>query len=344
MRFRSLLALLVLGIASFGLVGCGDNDNTTDYVATTSNQTALSTGALTFNFITAQTAFTVDANTTTLYFDFYDGGASGTPVFSVTKPFESQITIEGIPVAARTVVITGVDANGIPLYNITQAISVVGGQTNTVDSVNNAVPITLDELRLAPGNVASLDQTLTLINVAEGGTTQVFLLAEYSDGSIVLLGDLATYSIEAGGEAIASVSTQALVSGLAIGSTNFIATYGGQTLQVPVSVTSQFAINFDSLSIVNAQPVVVATDTPVQISVVGNSGNAIFGLSPTDAGLSYSVDVVGFDIDASGVLSVLDTVPTGTAATVTVTYTNPNTTAVVATLGVTASTSTPENP
>lgn len=332
MRFRSIMAILVIAIASLGFVGCGSSSDS--FVATGNPDGPPSTGGLTFNFITAQSPFTVDAATNTLRFDFFDG-TSANAVLSVTRPFAASVTIENIPASVRAVLITGFDANGFPLFTINQTVTVTAGSTTTVDGLTNAVPVTLTQLRLAPGTLFDLDSELTQVSVQVGGTTQVFLFAEFSNGSIVLLGDQATYSIPADGSGIASVSNLGTVTGLSSGTTTLLAQFGGQTLSRPVVSSDGFNPQLESINVINPTPITVASSAPVQITTNGNRVGGGSGII-NPSSLGYTTDNVGFTVSANGLLSVSDQVTSGTTANLTVTWTNPDNTPVSTVVAVQA--------
>jgi hypothetical protein len=330
MRFRSFLAVLVLAIAGLGFTGCGSTSTSSEFVATSNDVFMANSGELVFNFITAQAPFPVDANTANIQFDFYNG-VDAAPIFSTFRAFDTTITIGGVPTDARNVIITGFDANGFPLFTINQTITVVGGATTVVEGINAPVAVTLTTLRLAPGNLFQLDQQLTQVDVPLNGTTQVFLFAEYSNGSIVLVGSQATYT--SGAPAVATVSTLATVTGVAVGNTTLLVQFGGQTLNVPIIVTDGVNQALSAISVTNAQPISVAVGTPVQISVSGTraSDGQQFGLAPTD--VTYASDSAVFVVDANGMVSTATGV-TGNTGIITVTFTNPDTSTVTATASV----------
>lgn len=325
MRFRSFLAVLVLAIAGLGLTGCGSSGNNSEFVATNGGGFTPTTGAVVFNFVTAQAPFTVDANTASLQFDFYNG-VDPTPIFSTTRDFDTTVSIGGVPTAARSVIITGFDSNGFPLYTINQTVTVVGGETTTVDGVNAAVPVSL--LQLSLSGDPFVPSELTQVNVPLNGTAQVFLFAEYSNGSRVLVGDLATYQVE--NASIATVNTLGTVSGLAIGNTNLLAQFSGQTLPVPVIVTDGLAVTITSITISPASPVSVSDGNPVQLSVSGTTGTQSFGLTND---VTFLSDNIQFNVNSSGELST--SAASGSSAMITATYTNPDSSTVTDTITAT---------
>lgn len=331
MRIKSLIATVALGFVAMGMVGCDSSSGNADYVVTSGEVQQQPTGSLAFAFATAQTAFTVDANTARLRFEFFDGVGSDA-VYTQTRDFATTITIDNVPVSATTVRITGFDSNKLPLFTATQAIEVVGGTTTAVNATSNAVTVLLEELRVVSGNLTDLDTPLSSLAVPVGGTFQTFLAAEYSSGDIVLVGELATYAIEAGGEGFATVNPLGTVSGLAAGTTALLVSFSGQQITVPVVVTDGVAINFTSIKIENTQPIQVTSGTGVPLQVVANNQ---FGLNPADSRLSYEVNANGFTV-TNGVLNVDSSVAGGTTATVTATYTNPDSTTLTATASVQA--------
>lgn len=336
MRIKSLIVAVALGMAAAGMVGCGSSTGSDEYVATAGEVQQQPTGSLAFAFATAQTAFTVDANTARLRFEFFDGVAPGA-VYTQTRDFAPTITIDNVPVTATTVRITGFDANRLPIFSVSQAINVVGGSTTAVNATNNAVPVLLSELRVVGGSLTDLDTPLTSLAVPIGGTFQTFLAAEYSTGDTILVGDLATYAIDAGGDGIASVSPLGTVSGIAAGETALLVNFSGQQITVPIVVTDGVAVNFTTIKLDNDQPIEVTAGTGVRLEVIANNQ---FGLSSTDPRLSYSVDKSGFTV-LNGMLNVDASVAGGTTAFVTVTYNNPNGSSVTTTGSVVVATAAP---
>ena len=335
MRYRSLLAFLVISFVSLGLVGCGSSNDDVNFVST-QNPPVQTTGAVQFNFVNPQ-AFTVDAATSTLLFEFFDASSTTTPVVTSTQNFAASVTVSNVPVSVTSVRITGFNANRIPLFTINQSISVVGGETNVVPGLGTVVPVTLSKLRLAGGSIFNLDTELTSLTVELGGTGQVFLFGEYSNGSTVLLGTQATYAILSGGESVASVDANGTVSGLTVGSTQLLASFSGQTLNVPLAVVAPGTQNYTSIQVTNpTQPIPLATGTSVNIGTSGTtSGGNVFGLNSST--LTYSLsNTVDFAVTSAGAVSVNTGVATGTTATVTVTFTNPDSSVVTTTVDVVA--------
>lgn len=334
MRLKSLLATALTGLLCLGFVGCGSSGTGSEFVATSGQQQTGQPGTLVFNFATAQTAFTVDANTTTLLFSFFDGSSSDA-IYSQSFAFAPTITVSGVPASASSVVITAFDSNGLPLQTISQSIAVESGQTVTVDGLSAAQTVNLSRLRLAPGNVLEFDSDLTQVLVAAGSTYQVFLFAEYDNGSVVLLGEQASYSIPDAG--VATVNAQGTVAGVAAGTTTLTAAFGGQSLPVGVTVTDGEPITFDAISVANPSPINVTVGTPVQLFLSGTvTGTGNFDLPANDPNLTYSLGGTDFSV-ANGMLSA----SAPSSDTLTVTYTNPGGSTAQATVSVTSSAAAP---
>ena len=333
MRYRSLWAFLVISFVSLGLVGCGSSNDNTNFV-NTANPPVQTTGAVQFSFVNPQ-AFTVDAATSSLLFEFFAAGNTTTPVVTSTQNFAATVTVNNVPVSVTSVRITGFNANRIPLFTIDQAISVTGGQTTVVPGLGTVVPVTLKKLRLAGGSVFDTDKEITSLTVEVGGTGQVFLFGEYSNGSNVLLGSQATYAILTGGGGFASVNANGTVSGLSVGTTQLLASFSGQTLNIPLAVVTPGTQNYTSIQVTNTtKPIPVTAGNPVQINTSGTtSGGNVFGLNAST--LTYTLsNTTDFSVTNGGQVSVNTGVAAGTTATVTVSFTNPNTTTVTTTVNV----------
>ena len=173
------------------------------------------------------------------------------------------------------------------------------------------------------------------IRTNNGGTGQVFLFGEYSNGSNVLLGSQATYAILTGGGGFASVSPNGTVSGLSVGTTQLLASFSGQTLNIPLAVVTPGTQNYTSIQVTNTtKPIPVTAGNPVQINTSGTtSGGNVFGLNAST--LTYTLsNTTDFSVTNGGQVSVNTGVAAGTTATVTVSFTNPNTTTVTTTVNV----------
>jgi len=144
---KSSAALLMVALASIMAVGCGDSEN---FVFTNPAPVA-NTGNLTFNFIQAQGVIAVPIGTTTLEFTFFDGlNQTGNVTLTDTQPYAAQVTVVGVPVVTQSYRIVARNANGAALASASGNVTVVPGQTITVD-VTNVVPI------LTPPTAAQLD-------------------------------------------------------------------------------------------------------------------------------------------------------------------------------------------
>jgi hypothetical protein len=176
-----------------------------------------------------------------------------------------------------------------------------------------------------------------------GGTGQVFLLAEFSNGNLVILGNAAQYSNDPNdpdSAAVLQIGTRGELRGLSPGQTNLIAEYAGQSLTIPVEVQAQLQVTFSSINFVNPDPLDVASGSSAQLALTGvrASDNFLFGISSSNTNLTYQVaGDPGISVGPTGLVSVLSTTPGGSQATITATYLNANGTTVSDTLGITVS-------
>ncbi len=238
MTFRSKLSALVLTLFSLCVLGCGSS--TESFVATGGDGGALATSNLTFNFVTAQAAFPVDAGTVRLRFEFFENaGALGEPLIRQTLPFESTVTISNVPVSVQSFRITSLGAGNVPLATITQDIVLTGGGDKIVTPVAQPVAVFLLDAFFVPTNVAGSESALDVVELPVGGTGQVFLLAAFSNGDLVPLGNLATYSLDGSdpdASNILEVGEFGQLRGLSEGETTLVAQYAGQTFTIQVIV------------------------------------------------------------------------------------------------------------
>ncbi|NGQ97126.1 S8 family serine peptidase, partial [Brevibacillus sp. SYP-B805] len=137
---------------------------------------------------------------------------------NVTSQATYQAANTNIATVSSSGLVTGV-AQGSTSVTIT-----FGGKT-----VN--VPVTV-----TAATVQSLAAAPSSVNVATGATQQLTVTATYSDGTTKDVTNQATY--QAANTNIATVSSSGLVTGVAQGSTSVTITFGGKTVNVPVTVTA----------------------------------------------------------------------------------------------------------
>lgn len=334
MRFRSLMTLLFISFTALGLVGCGSSGNSAEFVATGPAATP-TTGDLTFRFQPAavgQTAFVVDAGTARLRFRFYESGnASGEAIDTRNHAFATEVKVENLSSSIRSVKITGLDDNGIPLYTITQSVTVVPGADTVVSASGDPVPVVLSSLSFVPAN-STTQAPLSQVSLVVGETAQVFLRATYDDGSVVVVNSAGAEFLndpaDEDSASIFEVSETGFIRALAPGSSAVVARFGGQTLGLPVEVSESLNVNFTDIVFAVDSPLELGAGETAAVPVVGitSSSTAILLASPSR--LTY--EVVGSSVFsvANGQVTVSPSAAGGEFASVTATYRNANGTTV----------------
>ena len=189
---KSSAALLLVALASILAVGCGNSEN---FVFTnTVNQPGATTGNLTFNFVQAQGVITVPIGTTTLEFTFFDGpNQTGNVTLTDEQPYAAQVTVFGVPVATQSYRIVARNANGAALATTTGAVTVVPGQTVTVDVTGaitvltqpNNSPLNVYVSNNGAGNAGDLDffsQLFSFVRTFTSGNNQGIALDNVGAG------------------------------------------------------------------------------------------------------------------------------------------------------------------
>ena len=179
------MALVTAVLLSVTVTGCGDGQK--DFVFTNTGvppAPVVGTGNLTFNFVQAQGVITVPLGTTTLDFTFYDGPSqSGNITKTDSQAYASSVTVVDVPSNTQSYRIVALNANGAPLATATGSVTVVVGQTITVDVTG--VTVTLTQPTNTPlnvlvsnngtGNAGDLDlfnQLFSFVNTFVSGNNQ----------------------------------------------------------------------------------------------------------------------------------------------------------------------------
>lgn len=343
MRSRSLLAVLFFCFTALGLAGCGNSSDNGAFggeFVNTNPPAPVFVGGLTFNFVddvAAQAPFEVDPATETLRFQFFENvGAVGQPAVTTTSDYQSTVTITGLSTSLQSVKITGLDADGIPLYTITQAVTIVGGETTIVPAVAAPVAVTLQQLQLVSSPV-----TFTPVGDFElevNGTAQLYIAAQYSDGTLINVSNAATFSNDANdpsSSSILSVGSLGQLRGLNAGETTVLVQFDGQTLTVPVTVVSAFSATFSAI-LIQPDPINIAAGASQSLALFGlrASDDNVFGINPAGDDVTLSVSGASSITVSNGVVSAAANAPGGAQAVLTATYTNANGTTVTDTATV----------
>lgn len=172
----SVLVLIVLGWMAGCGGGGGSDFSPSASVNSTTSTASTANPALTFTFAKARTDLSVPTGTTQLKFSFFssDNGV-GAPLFEVIRPFATSITIELTDDRARSVTVTALDVNSVPVLestvgipaNIVQDFAVDFAAADTSTITLNSIGITPFEGTLAVGEEQSLSATL---NFSDGSS------------------------------------------------------------------------------------------------------------------------------------------------------------------------------
>ena len=218
--------MAALGFVSALTLGCGNSNvsGNTDFVYTGNNVNPGNTGSVSFQFERllahgdAGVSVDVPADTTDLDIAFFDedGISDSNYVYGDEVAFNTQVTINGVPTSAAFVVITTYDEDGYPISTITNPVEVVAGSNTTQDLHHaDSANVTFDEVVISPDP----------INLVVGGTRQVGVAAQFSNGDTVPapVAD-ATYEIDPEKPDQATVSATGLVTATQEGETDLSAT------------------------------------------------------------------------------------------------------------------------
>ena len=222
------------------LAGCGDSSN--DFVITPNNNggNGATTGSLTFNFARAQGVLTVPTATTEVEFRFFAGpDATGASTLVTERPFNNQITIEGVPVGTQSVRIIARGPEGEPLAEGVLDVTVNPGGNSVVDTTGfNLTQVTVETITLSPPTAT----------VLVGGTQDFNASVEFSNGETQTLTNV-DWSVTSGP---ASVNPETgLATGTAVGTATITASLGqvsgNATLTVlPVVATGDLEVELDA--------------------------------------------------------------------------------------------------
>lgn len=316
--FRGFLASLLL---CFLVAGCSSgSDGGSSFVASPGQDggNTATTGSVTFNFVQGQTApITVPVGTTTLRFEFFSElGGSGNLLLSPTTAYASTVTIDNVPTAARSVVITAFGADNFPVSEFTANITVPAGGSTTVSSADGtSVAVNLTGITVNPASVS----------LGLNGVVRLVPAATFSNGdSVAITGDVLTdeVSFVSDDPNTAMTSPQGDVVAVVSGRTVVNVSFRGQTTAVPVTVTTGNVIPPSATSLV-VDPTSVSLPVgtmsePLEFTVTFTGGAT--RTVGSAQGVTYSSNVAGISVDQNDRIVVGNGVAPNTLATVTGTY------------------------
>jgi hypothetical protein len=309
---RSFLVVMMVAIVSLFAVGCGSDNN--DFVATgTNNGPGVQTGTVTLQFAKAQT--TVPQATASVVAEFFD--AAGNRVFGPqTDAFANTIAYTGVPTSATNARITSLDAAGNPIATSTATFTVIAGGNVTATS-GATTPVTF-----------TIQTTPDPANVQVGGTQQLSTSVTFSNGTVrsdTATGGSTAYS---GGGNFATVSSPGgLVTGVAVGNTQVVATFGlngvsvSDTVVVSVAgAAGQLVANPSAVALTNAttSQAVTTTFNGQTVTATGTLSGFTGGVNATN--LTFSSGTVSSSAAVNGTanLNLSFTPAGGTAVNTTV--------------------------
>lgn len=196
--------------------GCGSSNDADGVVGTTLPASASETGDLTFRFIQAQVALEVPGESAKLRFEFFRelNGTGSTTLSAQVVDLAPEVTVRGVPVTTRSVVVTVLDRNNVPLLRSTLTVTVSPGFNKYLEFAQATTEsITLSSLSLSPTEA-----------LLEPGHRQQFLAtATYSNGDVLPASGVTWSSTQ---PEVASVEFNGLVTARSDGTTTVSVTSG----------------------------------------------------------------------------------------------------------------------
>lgn len=256
----------------------------------------VSRGDVTFRFVRAQQPLEVPSSTVRLHFLFTDSAdGEGRLVREETRNFAASITIEDVPVTARSVRVSALDGSGQALLSSVTGLTVQADRDVTV-SFPPLVEVVVEELMIDPVNV----------ELRVGAERQFSVLARYSDDSSripegVEWSSQGSVLVDGGGRATAVSS----------GTGSVTATFKGESATATVTVLPALPDppgerRLESLSL-HPESLALDAGSEVVLTTTGQFNNSYSRvLTNADDGLTYessNTSVVAVD-DAGKVIAV----------------------------------------
>lgn len=294
MRYPLFLVCLVI----LSLIGCGGSSGGSGAVsppagsgsAPAPSPPAPLTGSVSFDFLRAQTAWSVPADTVSLRFVFTDrADGEGALLLEASRPFAPSVTISGVPVAARSVRVTALGGEGQPLLTALAPVAVLAGQTSTV-SFPAWERVVATELVLDPSEV----------ELRVGGERQLLVTVRLSDGSTQVATGI---SWSQSGNA-ALVDSAGTVTAVTPGQTSVTARLGALAATSQVSVLPPLPEELGQITLqsfeLSSDSFTLTPGATLQVLAVGTFSNGTVRL------LSQAQDGLNFSSADDGVATVDD--------------------------------------
>ena len=279
---RAVVMYTALALMFLGISGCSSGGGSDSDFLSSSPSGSAGTGTtapvvasqptLTFKFVQGQTALTVPTNTSQIKFSFFasDNGV-GAPLFEVVRPFAATITVDLEDDRARSVTVTALDENSVPVLestvaipaNVVQEFEVDFAETEPVAVILNSIGITPSEGTLAVGVAQNLSATLNFSN----GTS--------------MPGDAVTWSVTGQG----SITSDGVLTGTESGEAFVIAEYSGVEGEATFTVGDGPSLH--SLAVTPSGTIFVPPTEQLDFIVEGRDQNGNF----IEAG-AYTIEIV----------------------------------------------------
>jgi hypothetical protein len=297
-------------------LGCGDSNNDFVFTGTNPNPNP-QTGTLTFNFLApAAQAVQAPNGTTDIRFDLFDGqNGAGALIDTVTVDFQTTVVLTDVPLSVRSVLITFITANGIPVQTLLGNVTVPPGGNATVDLTAFTVGVpAFEELSVSPA----------AISLNQGATQALTVIASFDNGFDVNLsgaGKGVVYTVDDSDHA--TVSSAGVVTGTnpgtAVVTVEFSANGTTISVDIPVTVTSTADGTFEITPPAVTEAIGQTTTNPLVATFTPTGGTASNVIAEV---VFESSNPTVATVNPDGTISIGAGAQNGDTATLTGTYTD----------------------
>ena len=228
----SFLFLLTLGLIVSGCGGVGGSDVAakSDFTFTGATAPGAQTGTVVANFFRPQATLNVPTNTAEISFRFFNGpDGTGTQLQYELRDFATTITIDNVSTTVQSVIVRAMAADGSVLMQATTNLTVLAGETVTLDFAGAAVEFPVVSLvRAIP--------TTTTISYAETVSFTAEAYDQFGQQLTLGAGDV-TWAVTSGTSATIG-TTDGMAVGIGIGQSLITATVSGVSGSASLTVNA----------------------------------------------------------------------------------------------------------